>query len=90
MAVVRHIKSQFMAEGLLLAAVSEPVVHSYLCHQVRAQASQLGRRHTPLKTLSPEGEPERAQSKRNIFKGGHSKMTGAVPPLHWNWEHFLF
>ncbi len=51
----RCVESQFVTEGLLFAAVGEPVVHPDLSNQVGAQASKLGGRHTPLDTLCPEG-----------------------------------
>lgn len=51
----RCVESQFVTEGLLFAAVGEPVVHADLGYQVGAQAGKLGGRHPPLMTLCPEG-----------------------------------
>lgn len=53
--VVRCVESQFVTEGLLFAAVGEPVVHSDLGYQVGSQASKLGGRYPPLETLRPKG-----------------------------------
>ena len=51
----RCVESQFVAKGLLFAAVCKPVVHSDLGDQVRAQAGKLRGRHPPLMALCPEG-----------------------------------
>lgn len=50
----RRVEGQLVTEGLLLAAVGEPVVHSDFGDQVGAQTSKLGGRHPPLETLRPE------------------------------------
>ena len=52
---VRRVESQFVSEGLLFAAVGEPVVHPDLSDQVGAEAGELRGRHPPLDTLRPEG-----------------------------------
>lgn len=48
-----RVQRQFVSEGLLFAAVGEPVVDPDLGDQVGAQTGQLGGRHPPLETLGP-------------------------------------
>lgn len=63
----RRIKGQFVAEGLLFTAVGKPVVNSHFSDEVGAQASELGRRHPPLKTLCPETGTQRTETWLHIL-----------------------
>lgn len=65
----RRVQSQFVTEGLLFAAVGEPVVHPDLGDQVGAQTRKLGGGHPPLETLRSEGGRGRALER------------GKIPPL---------
>ena len=65
LAGVRGIEGQLMAEGLLFAAVCEPVIDAYLGDQVGAQTGQLGRRDASLNTLRPEDITTHKHSTRN-------------------------